>query len=76
MANVTLNLTIPTPTMSAAWHQRLVVLSAALAAGAVAVTSHGPGFGLPAADAVYVSSGVTAVTTLLRAITGSDTPAS
>lgn len=70
MANVTINLTIPTPTMSAAWHQRLCALSAALAASAVAVTAYGPGIGIPAADAVYVSSAVTALSTLLRAITG------
>jgi hypothetical protein len=65
---VTINLTLPTFSVGKATHQRIVALSSLLAAGAVALTAYGPGFGLPAADAVYAASGANVLVTILRAI--------
>ena len=65
---VTVTITVPTFKVSKAFHQRISALSAVIAAGAVAITTYGPGFGLPAADAVYASSAVTFVATILRAV--------
>ncbi len=68
MANVTINLTLPSFRVSAAMHQRIVALVALLTAGSEAISAYGPGFGLPAAEGIYLGSGIIVVATLLRAI--------
>lgn len=76
MANMTVNITVPTFRVSAAWHQRIVATVALLTAGSDAISAYGPGFGLPSADGVYVGSAIIVVATLLRAMFPSrDTPA-
>ncbi len=72
MAQVTINLSLPTIKVSAKAHQRIVAVVAALTAASTAVSQYGPGFGLPAADGVYVGSAIVFVATILRALFPAD----